>query len=213
MLTRPGSVLHAVYPSPVVAGNTETSQRVVDVVFGALAEALPDLIPAASCGTMNSVALGGKTADGRPWTYYETIGGGSGAGKGYDGASAVQCHMTNTLNTPAEALELQYPLRMMAFERWPDSGGAGRWHGGDGIIRVLKALEPCEGTILSDRRLRPPYGLAGGQPGRCGINSLSTGTAMADLSGKAKFRLERGDQLIVQTPGGGGFKQQTQANG
>src|SRR5579884_3447995 len=112
VLTEPGTVVHAVYPAAVVAGNTETSQRVVDVVLGALAAALPDRIPAASCGTMSSVALGGEG-----WTYYETIGGGSGAGPTWDGASAVQCHMTNTLNTPAEALEMQYPLRVQRFER------------------------------------------------------------------------------------------------
>src|SRR6185312_3867296 len=111
VITKPGTVVHAEYPAAVVAGNTETSQRVVDVVFGALAKALPDRIPAASCGTMSSIALGGTK-----WTYYETIGGGSGAGPRGDGASAVQCHMTNTLNTPAEAIEMQYPLRVEAFE-------------------------------------------------------------------------------------------------
>src|SRR6185369_13336743 len=117
VMTRPGSLLHALYPAAVVAGNTETSQRVVDVVLGALAQAQPERIPAASCGTMSSVALGGAR-----WTYYETIGGGSGAGPAFDGASAVQCHMTNTLNTPAEALELQYPLRVRRFGRAAGTG-------------------------------------------------------------------------------------------
>ncbi len=168
VLTQPGSVVDAQYPAAVVAGNTETSQRVVDVVFGALAKALPEMIPAASCGTMSSVALGGVTASGEPWTYYETIGGGSGAGSGYDGASAVQCHMTNTLNTPAEAIELQYPLRVRQFEVAPGTGGLGRYRGGDGIIRVLQALEHCDGTILSDRRTSRPYGLLGGQGGSTG---------------------------------------------
>src|SRR5439155_24193147 len=112
VITRPGSVVHAQFPAAVVAGNTETSQRVVDVVFGALAKALPDRLPPASCGTMSSVALGGPSGGQAAWTYYETIGGGSGAGPAGDGASAVQCHMTNTLNTPAEAIEMQYPLRV-----------------------------------------------------------------------------------------------------
>src|SRR5688572_22477687 len=127
VVTRPGTVVHAEYPAAVVAGNTETSQRVVDVVLGALAQALPEKIPAASCGTMSSVALGGVDAAGRPWTYYETIGGGSGAGPGWDGEPAVQCHMTNTLNTPAEAIEMQYPLRVRWFERAAGTGGAGQF--------------------------------------------------------------------------------------
>lgn len=156
VLTRPGSVVHAVHPAPVVAGNTETSQRVVDVIFGALAQALPAVIPAASCGTMSSVALGGVSSRGGDWTYYETIGGGSGAGPGGVGASAVQCHMTNTLNTPAESLELQYPLRVRRFERAAGSGGRGKFAGGDGIVREIEALEPCEGTLIGDRRLRRP---------------------------------------------------------
>ncbi|MDB5298176.1 MAG: methylhydantoinase, partial [Phycisphaerales bacterium] len=155
--TRPGSVLHARYPAAVVAGNTETSQRVVDVVFGALAQALPGVVPAASCGTMSSIALGGiRPADGpggaggSAWTYYETVGGGSGAAPGTDGASAVQCHMTNTLNTPAEAIELQYPLRVRRFESAVGTGGACQYQGGDGIVREIEALAPCEGTLLAD---------------------------------------------------------------
>ncbi len=132
VVTRPGSVLHALYPAAVVAGNTETSQRVVDVVFGALAQALPETIPAASCGTMSSVAMGGSA-----WTYYETTGGGCGAGPSWAGEHAVQCHMTNTLNTPAEAIELQYPLRVRRFERAIGTGGRGAMHGGDGTVREL----------------------------------------------------------------------------
>ncbi len=166
VLTTPGTVCDAAYPAAVVAGNTETSQRLVDVIFGALAQALPDRIPAASCGTMNSVAMGGDAAGGGGgWTYYETIGGGSGGGPLGAGASAVQCHMTNTRNTPAEALELQYPLRVRRFERDAGSGGAGRHRGGDGVVREIEALVPVEGTVLSDRRLTRPYGLAGGSPG------------------------------------------------
>jgi N-methylhydantoinase B len=205
VVTEPGSVVDARYPAAVVAGNTETSQRVVDVVFGALAKALPGMIPAASCGTMSSVALGGITASGEPWTYYETIGGGTGAGPGYDGASAVQCHMTNTLNTPAEAIELQYPLRVRRFEASPESGGAGRFRGGDGIIRILEALEPCEGTLLGDRRASQPYGLAGGQPARSGGNALLAISGDVSLPGKTAVKLAAGERLVISTPGGGGF--------
>lgn len=201
VITRPGSVLHALYPAAVVAGNTETSQRVVDVVFGALSKALPDRIPAASCGTMSSIALGTSA-----WTYYETIGGGSGAGTGFDGASAVQCHMTNTLNTPAEALELQYPLRVRRFERAAGTGGSGLHNGGDGIIREIEALEACEGTVLTDRRVSQPYGLSGGGPGAAGLNEIvRAGDLREPLAGKAQFKLNPGDVLSIRTPGGGGW--------
>ena len=201
VVTRPGSVVHAEYPAAVVAGNTETSQRIVDVVFGALAQALPNRIPAASCGTMSSVALGGAG-----WTYYETIGGGSGAGPEFGGASAVQCHMTNTLNTPAEAIELQYPLRVRRFERAAATGGPGRFGGGDGIVRELEALADCEGTVLTDRRASQPYGLAGGASAAAGRNSIAhaDGTE-TPLAGKAQFRLAPGDVLRLRTPGGGGW--------
>jgi N-methylhydantoinase B len=201
VITRPGSVLHAQFPAAVVAGNTETSQRVVDVVFGALAKAVPDRIPAASCGTMSSVALGGPSSDQQSWTYYETIGGGSGAAPDCDGASAVQCHMTNTLNTPAEAIEMQYPLRVRRFERAAGSGGAGKHRGGDGIVREIEALVPTEGTVITDRRISRPYGLAGGSPARAGANSLND----SPISGKARIKLARGDVLRIITPGGGGF--------
>jgi N-methylhydantoinase B len=196
VITRPGSVVHAQYPAAVVAGNTETSQRVVDVVFGALAKALPDRIPAASCGTMSSVALGGEG-----WTYYETIGGGSGASPDGAGASASQCHMTNTLNTPAEAIEMQYPLRVRRFERATASGGAGKHAGGDGIVREIEALLPAEGTVITDRRISRPYGLAGGDRARAGANSIND----QPIGGKAKVKLSRGDVLRIVTPGGGGW--------
>lgn len=202
VITRPGSLLHAHYPAAVVAGNTETSQRVVDVVFGALAQALPQRIPAASCGTMSSVALGAAG-----WTYYETVGGGSGAGPAFNGASAVQCHMTNTLNTPAEALEMQYPLRVRRFERAVDMGGAGANVGGDGTVREIEALEACEGTVLSDRRASRPYGLGGGIVGAAGKNELvrAKDGAVEPLAGKSRFALAAGDVLRIRTPGGGGW--------
>jgi N-methylhydantoinase B len=208
VLTTPGTVCHAEYPAAVVAGNTETSQRLVDVILGALARALPDRIPAASCGTMNSIAMGGPTLDGRgdSWTYYETIGGGSGAGPGGAGASAVQCHMTNTLNTPAEALELQYPLRVRRFERDLGSGGGGRHRGGDGVVREVEALVPVEGTVLSDRRVTRPYALAGGSPGDRGENwVVAPGDRDFVVPGKARFTLAPGDRLRILTPGGGGW--------
>jgi N-methylhydantoinase B len=208
ILTRPGTVVHALYPAAVVAGNTETSQRVVDVVFGALANALPDVIPAASCGTMSSVALGGARPGGRVWTYYETVGGGSGASPDGAGASAVQCHMTNTLNTPAEAIELQYPLRVRRFERAAGTGGAGRHDGGDGIVREIEALDDCEGTLLADRRRGRPYGLRGGGRGEQGKDSIHATASDGNVAwhtGKVRFPLRHGDVLRIQTPGGGGW--------
>jgi len=201
VLTRPGTVVHALYPAAVVAGNTETSQRVVDVVFGALAQLLPDRIPAASCGTMSSVALGGEG-----WTYYETIGGGSGASPDGDGASAVQCHMTNTLCTPAEALEMQYPLRIRRFERASKTGGRGRHRGGDGTVREIEALAPAEGTLLTDRRLSRPYGLRGGDAASAGTNAIiSPAGKETKLTGKCDVSLRAGDVLRIMTPGGGGW--------
>ena len=206
VLTTPGTVCHAEYPAAVVAGNTETSQRLVDVIFGALAQALPDRIPAASCGTMNSVAMGGATAGGQGWTYYETIGGGSGGGPAGAGASAVQCHMTNTLNTPAEALELQYPLRVRRFERDLGSGGGGQHRGGDGVVREIEALVPVDGTVLTDRRITRPYALAGGSPGDAGENWVVVpGDRDYVVPGKARFTLAPGDRLRILTPGGGGW--------
>jgi N-methylhydantoinase B len=196
VLTRPGSVVDAQYPAAVVAGNTETSQRIVDVVFGALAQVLPAIIPAASCGTMSSLALGGAG-----WTYYETIGGGCGAGPAWDGAAAMQCHMTNTLNTPAEAIEMQYPLRVRRFERATGSGGAGQYRGGEGIVREIEALADCEGTVLSDRRATRPYGLSGGEAGRAGHNSVGA----LEVGGKAQFEMKAGDVVRIETPGGGGW--------
>lgn len=197
VITKPGTVVDAVYPAAVVAGNTETSQRIVDVVFGAFAQAMPDRIPAASCGTMSSVALGGEG-----WTYYETIGGGSGAGPGWPGASGVHCHMTNTLNTPTEAIELQYPLRVRRYALIPGSGGAGRFAGGSGIAREIEALAPCEGTIIADRHRGQSYGLHGGAAGAAG--SVAVNSSPLD-GGKNKLKLHPGDVLRIGTPGGGGW--------
>jgi N-methylhydantoinase B len=162
---------------------------------------MPERIPAASCGTMSSIALGGEG-----WTYYETIGGGSGAGPGFSGTSAVQCHMTNTLNTPAEAIELQYPLRVRRFERSVATGGHGEFPGGDGIAREIEILSKVDGTVLSDRRLTHPYGLSGGHPGSVGENrSLLRARHDALLPGKVQFTIEPGERLRIITPGGGGW--------
>lgn len=150
---------------------------------------------------MSSVALGG-----RGWTYYETVGGGSGAGPGFGGTSAVQCHMTNTLNTPAEAIELQYPLRVRRFECAPGTGGTGEFSGGDGAIREIEALAPCEGTLLGDRCLGHPYGLEHGSHGMPGENHIVKASGVtARLRGFERFTLEPGEVLSVRTPGGGGW--------
>ncbi len=208
VLTRPGSLLDAAYPAPVVAGNTETSQRVVDAVFAALAEAMPGHIPAASCGSMSSLALGGDEP--HRWTYYETIGGGCGAGPLGDGESAIQCHMTNTLSTPAEALEIQYPLRVVRFERATSTGGSGTHTGGDGIVREIMALRACSGTLLTDRRVIPPPGLGGASAGRQGQNQIIRGNGLVEpLPGKCRFDLAAGDRIRIVTPGGGGWNPPT----
>jgi N-methylhydantoinase B len=204
VITRPGSLVDARYPSAVVAGNTETSQRIVDVIFGALAQALPNKIPAASSGTMSAFALGSRNDP--VWTYIETIPGGSGGGPSRSGTHAVHTHMTNTLNTPAEALEMQYPLRVRRFERARNSGGAGQHPGGDGVIREIEILGEVEGTILSERRTKQPWALAGGSAGAAGANTfISPDGTEASLGGKAHFVAGPGCRIRIVTPGGGGW--------
>jgi N-methylhydantoinase B len=201
-----GSLLDADPPHAVAGGNVETSQRVVDVVLGALAQALPDLIPAASQGTMNNLAVGGYDADRRaPFAYYETVGGGAGAGPVGDGLSGVHTHMTNTLNTPVEALEYAYPLRVRRYGLRRGSGGAGRHRGGDGLVRDLEFLCPATITILSERRRTAPYGLLGGKRGEPGRNLLIHRGEEQDLGGKVEAQVEPGDVLSLRTPGGGGW--------
>jgi N-methylhydantoinase B len=202
----PGSVVGAQSPAAVAAGNVETSQRIVDVLFGALALALPDRVPAASQGTMNNLAFGGHDSERqRAFAYYETIGGGMGARPEADGASAVHDHMSNTLNTPVEALESDYPLRVRRYALRRDSGGLGSRRGGNGLIRELEFLAPATVTVLSERRAIPPYGLAGGAPGATGENALSHCGKEQRLPGKASFHADRGDVLRIETPGGGGL--------
>ncbi|MFC1603126.1 hydantoinase B/oxoprolinase family protein, partial [Pseudomonadota bacterium] len=200
-----GTLLNALYPAAVAAGNVETSTRLVDVVMGALAKALPQQIPAASHGSMNNIAMGGKTATGH-WDYYETIGGGMGASAQYHGLSGLQTHMTNTLNTPIEVLESRFPLRISRYQLRHESGGEGLHKGGDGLIREFKFLSPATVTLLTERRSHQPWGIAGGAPGQSGQNSLNN----EPLPGKICKQLKPGQRLTIKTPGGGGFGSTTQ---
>jgi N-methylhydantoinase B len=190
-----GCVVNARWPSAVAAGNVETSQRIADVVFRALAAAGLS-VPAQGQGTMNNITLGGPG-----WTYYETLGGGQGAGPSGSGPSAVHAGMSNTRNTPIEVLELEYPVRVRRYALRPGSGGAGRWRGGDGVVREIELLAPAEASILSERRRHGPSGAAGGAGGACGRNLLND----APLPAKVNLRLEAGDVLRIETPGGGGW--------
>ncbi len=202
-----GSFLDADPPHAVAGGNVETSQRVVDAVMGAMSKALPDLIPAASQGTMNNVAVGGYDAErDAPFAYYETVGGGAGAGPEGDGLSGVHVHMTNTLNTPVEALEYAYPYRVQRYALRRGSGGAGHHRGGDGLVRDIEFLCPVTLTILSERRRTTPYGLHGGRPGAAGRNLLIRDGEELALPGKVEIRAEAGDVLSLRTPGGGGWE-------
>jgi N-methylhydantoinase B/oxoprolinase/acetone carboxylase alpha subunit len=201
-----GTIVNAERPSAVAGGNVETSQRITDVVFGALARALPAQLPAASQGTMNNVTFGGRhPATGRPFAYYETIGGGMGARPGLDGISGVHTHMSNTRNTPIEAIEHYLPVRIRQYAIRDGSGGAGRWRGGDGIVREYEVLTETEVTVLSDRRIGVPYGAEGGAPGQSGRNTLVRDGVETTLPGKVRLTLVAGDRLRIESPGGGGY--------
>jgi len=195
-----GSLVNAIKPAAVAAGNVETSTRLVDVVMGALAKAVPEKIPAASHGSMNNLAMGARTED-VSWNYYETIGGGMGAGALHDGLSAVQTHMTNTLNTPIESLEMHYPLRVKCYQVRSGSGGEGKTRGGDGLIREIEFLKPASVTLLTERRRHQPWGLLGGSAGECGENWLNE----KPLAAKVSIDVRVGDCLTIKTPGGGGY--------
>ena len=200
-----GLVTNARPPAAMAAGNVETSQRITDVVLGALSRAVPDAIPAASSGTMNNLSFGGRDPiRNRPFAYYETIAGGMGASVRGPGQSAVHTHMTNSLNTPVEAFEHQFPVRVRAYRVRRGSGGKGRHCGGDGVVKELEFLAGAEVTILSDRRARGPYGLAGGDPGQPGINWLERAGRRRKVGAKARFQVLCGDILGIETPGGGG---------
>jgi len=201
-----GSIVNAKHPAAVAGGNVETSQRIVDVLLGALAKACPNRIPAASQGTMNNITIGGwDQKRGNYFAYYETIGGGMGAQIDLPGQSAVHSHMTNTLNTPVEALEYTYPLRVMHYGIRRGSGGHGKWQGGDGIRRDIMVLDNAQVTLLSDRRTTVPYGLAGGGSGAPGINALLNNGEILELASKGTYHLKPADILSINTPGGGGF--------
>jgi N-methylhydantoinase B len=192
-------LLNASRPAAVAAGNVETSSRVVDVVLGALAQAAPQAIPAASQGTMNNVAMGAAGDDG--WDYYETMAGGTGAHARGAGLSAVHSHMTNTLNTPIESLESHYPLRVHRYRLRRGSGGHGQFVGGDGLVRELEFLGDAQVTLLTERRRHAPWGLAGGESGAVGENRHN-GKLMPP---KISFTARAGDRLLVASPGGGGY--------
>lgn len=201
-----GTVVNAVAPAAVAGGNVETSQRIVDTLLRALAQALPQRIPAASAGTMNNLTIGGiDPRNGQPYTYYETIAGGLGAGPQRSGASAHHAHMTNSLNTPVEALEYAYPFRMVRYGLRRGSGGAGRHRGGDGVVRELEVLGDAQVTLLSDRRSTGPWGLAGGEAGAAGSATVRSGGHEQELPGKCTRELRAGSRLRVESPGGGGW--------
>jgi len=202
-----GTLVSARLPAAVAAGNVETSQRIVDTVLGAFARALPGVIPAASSGTMNNLLIGGHDPGrGRPFAYYETLGGGHGAAAGGDGEHAMQAHMTNTRNTPIESLEHAYPLRVTETRIRRGSGGAGRRRGGDGIERTVELLAPARVTVISDRRARGPWGAAGGRDGQPGENGVALpGKGERSMPGKFVADLPAGAQVRVASPGGGGY--------
>ncbi|MDQ2977164.1 MAG: hydantoinase B/oxoprolinase family protein [Acidobacteriota bacterium] len=205
-----GTVVNAVHPASVAGGNVETSQRVVDVLFKALAQALPGKIPAASQGTMNNLTIGG--IDLRPgqtaleFSYYETVAGGMGARPAQDGMSAVHTHMTNSLNTPAEALEYAYPLRVREYKVRKGSGGQGKQLGGDGVIREIETLVQAHMSLLADRRKRGPYGLFGGEDGKPGTAAIIRDGNARSIGSKGSWELEAGDRVRIETPGGGGWR-------
>jgi len=202
LITREGSLVHAVRPAAVAAGNVETSMRLVDLVFGALAQAMPTMIPAASQGTMNNVAMGYIDPDSAErWDYYETLAGGLGGGPSFAGLDAVHSHMTNTLNTPIESLETHYPLRVRQYAVRRGSGGCGLHAGGNGIVKEYEFLAVAQVSLLSERRKYGPWGLHGGADGVPGINRLNGEV----LPGKCSIAVQPGDRLTIETPGGGGW--------
>lgn len=201
-----GTVINARPPAAVAGGNVETSQRVVDVLLRALARAFPERIPAAAAGTMNNLTIGGiDPRTGQPFAYYETIAGGMGARPGKDGVSAIHTHMTNSLNTPAEALEYAYPFRVTRYGLRQNSGGEGRFRGGDGIVREIEVQTESQVTVLADRRKRGPYGLSGGEAGAPGRTLVVRDGREQELPGKTSVWLKAGERIRIESPGGGGW--------
>jgi 5-oxoprolinase (ATP-hydrolysing) len=190
-----GSLLNPRYPAAVVAGNVETSQYIVDALYGALG------VLAASQGTMNNFTFGNDR-----YQYYETICGGAGAGNGFDGCDAVHTHMTNSRITDPEVLELRFPVLLQEFSIRKGSGGAGRYQGGDGVVRRIKFLEPMSAGILSSHRSLPPFGINGGKPGKLGVNKVIRSNGRVEmLPGCAEIEVCVDDVIQIETPGGGGF--------
>lgn len=202
-----GTIVNARSPAAVAGGNVETSQRIVDVLLRALAQAVPDRIPAAASGTMNNLTIGGiDPRTGEPFTYYETIAGGMGARPTKPGVSGIHTHMTNSLNTPAEALEYAYPLRVRSYSLRTGSGGNGKFDGGDGIVREIEVLCDCDATLLADRRKRGPWGLAGGAGGAPDKAFITRQDGhQEEAPGKFSTRLRKGERIRIETPGGGGW--------
>jgi N-methylhydantoinase B len=207
LYTPRGSVVDAMSPAAVAGGNVETSQRIVDVLLKALAAAIPERVPAASAGTMSNLTVGGVDGrTGEAFTYYETAAGGMGARPGLDGIAGVQTHMTNSLNTPVEALEYAYPFRVRRYGYRDGSGGAGPFRGGEGLVREVELLAAARVTLLADRRRFRPYGLAGGGEGAAGAAWVVRATGGEErLPGKCSRQLEAGDAIRIETPGGGGW--------
>jgi N-methylhydantoinase B len=203
-----GSLVNALSPAAVAGGNVETSQRIVDVLLGALSRALPQKIPAASCGSMNNVSIGGyDDLRGKQFAYYETLGGGMGGSYAGDGLDAVQTHMTNTMNTPVEVIESTYPLKVICYNVRGGSGGGGHHRGGDGLVREYELLCDTDISILSERRRFAPYGLAGGHNGIRGENMIFRNGSWKMLPGKISLNCKAGELLRISTPGGGGYGQ------
>jgi 5-oxoprolinase (ATP-hydrolysing) len=190
-----GSMLNPHYPAAVVSGNVETSSCVTNALYGALG------VLASAPGTMNNFTFGNDE-----YQYYETISGGSGAGRGFDGTDVVQTHMTNSRLTDPEILEWRYPVRLESYEINPDSGGHGQWHGGNGSIRKIRFLQPMTASILSNNRIIPPFGMAGGEPGKCGRNYvIRSDGRQEELGFVSSTDMQPGDMFVIETPGGGGF--------
>ncbi len=202
-----GTLLNPRRPAAVCGGNVETSQRNVDTLFKALAQAVPDRVCAAGSGTMNNISVGGvDPRSGELWAFYETIGGGYGARPGLDGVDGVHVHMTNTMNTPIEAIEAQFPILFLSYKLREDSGGPGKWRGGCGIERSWKLLAPSATlSILAERNKMRPWGLMGGLEGAAGEHLIIRGGTAMRLKSKCTVRLQKGDVLVVRTPGGGGY--------
>ena len=200
------TIVNAGPPAAVAAGNVETSQRIVDVLLRALALAIPQRIPAASSGTMSNLTIGGTDPrTQRPFAYYETIAGGMGARPVADGLSGVHTHMTNSLNTPVEALEYAYPFRVRRYSYRTNSGGRGKFRGGDGLVREIELLTEAQVTLMGDRRKFPPYGLAAGEAGLPGFAAIVSGRNKSEIAAKSNILAKKGDLILIATPGGGGW--------